>query len=206
MRFGMAIDVSRCIGCHTCSVVCKMSNNLPNEIWWNRVTTDGGASIDSARGTYPHDLERTYYPINCQQCSNPACVEVCPTGASAVREADGIVTIDAETCIGCASCITACPYNVRTLLDGDLTYSVEFAVGDADAPAHVTGTVTKCTGCANRLDRDEIPACMDLCPARARYWGDLDDPNSDVSKYIAGKEYVKLYEESGTQPNVFYVK
>jgi len=182
-----------------------MSNNLPNEIWWNRVQTDGGESIDSARGTYPDDLHLWYYPINCQHCSKPGCVDVCPTGATYQRD-DGIVAINAEDCIGCGSCITACPYDVRVLHDKELNYSVDFSVGDYDSPKHVAGTVSKCTGCANRIDRDEIPACMDLCPGRSRYWGDLDDPNSDVSKFLEGKDYELLLEDAGTEPNVYYVK
>lgn len=205
MKFGMAIDVKRCIGCHTCAVACKMSNNLPNEVWWNSIRTDGGTTIDTARGTYPNGLERTYYPVNCQHCDNPACVEVCPTGASFKRE-DGIVSINNDECIGCGSCITACPYDVRTLYAGDPSYSVDFPVGDWDAPAHKSGTVGKCTGCANRIDRDEAPACMLLCPARARHWGDLDDPNSDVSKYIASHTVERLLENAGTEPNVYYVR
>lgn len=206
MRFGMAIDISTCMGCHTCSVACKMSNNLPNEVWWTNVKTDGGEGMDTARGEYPGSLYRYYHPVSCQHCSKPACVEVCPTGASYVNEENGLVNITTEECIGCGSCITACPYNVRTLYDSELLYSVDFTVGEIDSPAHVEGTVGKCTGCANRLERDLAPACMNLCPGRARYWGDLDDPESDVSTFIKGKEYEKLLEASGTEPNVFYVK
>ena len=205
MKFGMAIDVTRCIGCHTCSVACKMSNNLPEEVWWNNVRTEGGDAPDTASGSYPGELSMNYWPVNCQHCANPACVDVCPTGASMKRE-DGIVTVDADTCIGCGSCIAACPYSVRTLYEQEPTFSMDFAVGDWDAPAHKQGTVGKCTGCANRVDRGEAPACMDLCPARARFWGDLDDPNSDVSKFLAGKQAVRLLEDAGTEPNVYYVK
>ncbi|WP_165247376.1 4Fe-4S dicluster domain-containing protein [Adlercreutzia sp. ZJ141] len=204
MRFGMAIDTSRCIGCHTCAVACKMSNNLPNDVWWNHIKTDGGKSIDTARGTYPDNLYQVYYPINCQHCSKPVCVSVCPTGASIQRE-DGIVVVDSEKCIGCGSCVTACPYDVRVLYEEELNYSVDFAVGDSDAPKHVSGVMGKCNGCAHRVDRGEAPACMELCPARARYWGDLDDPESDVSKYLEGKKTERLFESEGTEPNVFYV-
>lgn len=205
MRYGFAIDLRSCMGCHTCTISCKQANNLPNGVFWNNVRTDGGDAKDAARGTYPNDLHMVTYPVNCQQCSSPACVEVCPTGASMKRE-DGLVVIDNETCIGCGSCITACPYDVRTLLEDEPMYSVGFPVGDWDAKQHVARTVTKCTGCAHRIDRGEIPACMELCPGRARYWGDLDDPNSDVSKFLEGKEFEQLLTESGTEPNVFYAK
>ncbi len=205
MKFGMAIDISTCIGCHTCAVACKMSNNLPNGYWWNNIKTDGGESTDTARGTYPDDLHMVFYPTNCQHCSNPACVTVCPTGASFQRE-DGIVNIDSEACIGCGTCLTACPYDVRTLYESELAWSVDFAVGDYDAPEHKTGVMTKCTACSNRIDRDEKPACMELCPGRARYWGDLDDPNSEVSVFLKGKTTERLLESAGTEPNVYFVK
>lgn len=205
MRYGMAIDLTKCMGCHTCAVACKQANNLPNGVWWNKIHTDGGEALDTARGTYPNDLHRAYYPVNCQHCSNPACVEVCPTGASHVLE-NGFVEVNADECIGCASCIEACPYGVRTLYEDALEYSVGFPVGDPDAPDHVVSTVAKCTGCVNRIERDAVPACMDLCPGRARFWGDLDDPESDVSKLIATREYERLLEDAGTEPNVYYLK
>lgn len=203
-RYGMAIEVNKCVACHTCSVACKANNNLPVDIWWNRVETDGGAYMDTAKGEYPNSLSRTYYPINCQQCSNPACVDACPTGASYVRE-DGLIQITAEECIGCNACQQACPYDVRTLYAPELEYYVEHALGDYDAPTHVAGTMSKCTGCSNRIDRGSMPACMEFCPVRCRHWGDLDDPESDISKFLEGREYVRLMEEEGTEPNVYYV-
>lgn len=203
MHCGMAIDTKLCFGCTACAVACKSNNNLPNGVWWNRVETDGGAYPDTARGTYPN-VEMAHYPVNCQHCANPACVEVCPTGASYQRE-DGIVATDATLCIGCGSCIQACPYNVRTLNEPTPSFAVDFALGDYDAPKHLGDTVEKCTFCANRIDRGEMPACMELCPARARYWGDLDDPDSDVSRAIAGRQTMRLHEDKGTEPSVFYL-
>lgn len=203
MRYGMAIDTKLCFGCTACAVACKSNNNLPDGVWWNRVETDGGAYMDTARGTYPN-LEMSHYPIGCQHCANPACVAVCPTGASYQRE-DGIVAVDAEKCIGCESCIQACPFDVRTLNAATPSFAVDFALGDYDAPQHVGNTVEKCTFCANRIDRGEMPACMELCPGRARHWGDLDDPDSDVSRAIAGRKTMRLQEDKGTEPSVYYL-
>lgn len=205
MRYGMAIDMKRCIGCHTCSVACKMANNLPTGVWWNNVITEGGPFQDTAAGEYPN-CTMEYVPMQCQHCENAACAAVCPTGATQVRE-DGIVWIDNELCIGCESCMSACPYEgVRTLIKTEPAYYIDVVVGEVDAPAHKAGTVEKCTFCKNLIDRGEVPACMQLCPGRARFWGDLDDPESEVSKYIASHDTVFLQEEAGTAPKAYYVR
>lgn len=202
-RYGMAVDLSRCIGCLTCSVACKVSNNLPKDIWWNVVHTDGGEAYDTSRGTYGGEMTMKWYPTNCMHCTNAACVEVCPTGATAKRE-DGIVTVDASLCIGCESCIKACPYDVRRLIEQEPEYYIEHAVGDVSAPQHVANTVGKCDFCSGRLDRGDVPACMELCPGRARYWGDLDDSESEISKVLEGRTVEILHEEAGTEPQFFY--
>lgn len=204
-RYGMVIDLKYCISCHACSVACKSNNNLPNGVWYSNVRTDGGAYMDTARGEYPKSLYRMHYPVNCQHCAKPGCVDVCPTGASYVRE-DGIVGIKQADCIGCKACVTACPYDVRTYIEEEPGYVVDFPLGDWDAPKHVAGTVEKCTFCSNRIDRGEVPACMELCPGRARFWGDFDDPESEVSKLIATRPYEQLLVEAGTEPRVYYLK
>ena len=146
-------------------------------------------------------------PVQCQHCEQPACLDVCPTGATSKDEETGIVSVDSEACIGCESCIKACPYEgVRTLIPNDAGYYLDVVVGEVDAPAHKAMTVEKCTFCKNLIDRGEPPACMQLCPGRARHWGDLDDPNSDVSKAIEGREYEFLNEAEGTKPSVYYLK
>ena len=152
-RYGFAIDTIRCVGCHTCSIACKIENNLPDDVIWNRVLTNGGASMDTASGTFPN-LSKEY---------------------------------------------------VRSFNWDEPTHSIGFAVGDTDAPEHQKHTVEKCTMCWHRLARGEEPTCVEACLAKARHWGDLDDPNSEISKLIASREYKQLLPEEGTKPSVYYL-
>lgn len=216
-QYGMAIDLNRCFGCQTCAVACKIANNMPVDTAFNIVYTKddndfshpgkavakGDFCYDNAGGTFPNSILQ-FFPLSCQHCSNPTCVEVCPTGASSKDEETGIVSINSDECIGCQSCIQACPYDVRVMLE-NVEHYLDIEVGEADAPPHLSGTVEKCTFCKNLIGRGEVPACMDLCPGRARYWGDLDDPESEVSKAIEGREVLKYKEDAGTEPNVFYL-
>lgn len=203
-RYGMAIDLSRCIGCNTCAVACKVSNNLPKDVWWNVVHTEGRDFADTSKGTYGGEMQLSWLPVNCMHCENAVCEEVCPTGATVKRD-DGIVTVDEETCIGCKSCMEACPYDVRRLIENEPEYYLELPIGDPAAKSHKGGTVEKCDFCAGRIDRGEKPARMELCPGRARYWGDLDDPESEVSQFLSGRNATVLLEEEGTSPSVYYV-
>lgn len=203
-RYGMAIDLSRCIGCNTCAVACKVSNNLPKDVWWNVVHTEGRDFADTSKGTCGGEMQLSWLPVNCMHCENAVCEEVCPTGATVKRD-DGIVTVDEETCIGCKSCMEACPYDVRRLIENEPEYYLELPIGDPAAKSHKGGTVEKCDFCAGRIDRGEKPACMELCPGRARYWGDLDDPESEVSQFLSGRNATVLLEEEGTSPSVYYV-
>lgn len=203
-RYVMAIDVKACVACHACTIACKSNNNLPNSIIWHHVYTDGGEYMDTATGTYPNDLHRAYYPVGCQHCSKPACVASCPTGATYIRD-DGIIATNPEECLGCDACVTACPYDARTLITEEPEYVVDFPLGDWDAPQHLVGAASKCTFCVNRIERGDVPACMDLCPGGARFWGDLDDPDSEISKVLAEREYIRLLEDAGTEPNCYYL-
>ena len=218
-RYGMAIDLNRCFGCQTCAAACKIANNLPKDVSFNVVYTRGamdsdefGTAVacgavanDTAVGEFPN-CSLSFLPMQCQHCVEPACLAVCPTGATTKDEETGIVSIDFELCIGCESCVKACPYEgVRTLIGDNPEYYLDVTVGEFDAPPHKAGTVEKCTFCKNLIDRGEEPACMQLCPGRARYWGDLDDPESDVAKAIEGREVKRLHEEAGTEPNVYYL-
>lgn len=205
-HFGMVIDTARCFGCQTCAVSCKVANNLPRGIIWNRVLTDGGDSVDSASGEYGVSLSMSYVPLACQHCENPACVKVCPVGATYKDPETGIVRQDYDKCIGCRMCMAACPYTgIRSFNWDEPSYSFDFAMGDADVPAHQKHVVEKCTFCYQRTSQGKSPACMELCPGRARYWGDLDDPESEVSKLIRDREYKQLLPEEGTKPSVYYL-
>ena len=204
MRYAMAIDLRRCVGCDTCSIACKVSNNLPKDMLWLKVNTVGGAGKDTASGTYPN-VAMSYLPVNCMHCTNAPCVPACPTKATTQRE-DGIVTVDSSLCIGCGACITACPYEgVRTLNEGEPEFYLDFELGHPTAPKHVANVVEKCNFCVGRLEQGEKPACMELCPGRARYFGDIDDPNSEISKLIASREVMRLQEDKGTEPNIYYL-
>lgn len=206
-RYGMAVDTARCVGCNTCAMACKVENNVPDLVWWNRAKTEGGDFTYTPEGTYPGDLHMMFYTWSCQHCDNPSCVEVCPTGASVKRD-DGIVTVDWETCIGCKSCMTACPYDgVRTYIEPDgPVYTLDFAVGDSSVPAHKPGVVEKCTFCSQRIDRGEKPACVDVCRYTARFFGDLDDPSSEISQILESRDYDQMYVEEGTSPNFYLLK
>lgn len=204
-RYGMAIDTKRCSACNNCAMTCKVENNLPEKVWWNNARTEGGEYRYTPGGTYPDGLKITFYTFACQNCNNPACVAACPTGATAKRE-DGIVTIDSDVCIGCNSCIAACPYEgVRTNI-GNPTWALDFPMGDQEAHKHREGTVGKCMFCAHRIDRGELPACIEICQSQARCFGDLDDPASDIAKLIASREYDQLLTEQGTEPCVYLLK
>ena len=204
-HYGMVIDTKRCVGCNACTTACKIANNVPEGIFWTRALTDGGDAPDTPKGTFPN-VQMRYITVGCQHCENPACTKVCPVGATYKDPETGIVRQDYDKCIGCRMCIAACPYTgVRSFNWQEPAYPMDFAVGDADAPAHQKHTVEKCTFCYQRQARGEVPACMDLCPARARFWGDLDDPDSDVSKLLREREYMQLLPEMGTKPSTYYL-
>lgn len=218
-HYGMAIDLRRCVGCQACAAACKVANNNPKDVAYNIVYTKtdydwdtlgtavfkGALANDNAGGVFP-DCTMFFLPMQCQHCELPACENVCPTGATSKDPETGIVSIESELCIGCQSCVNACPYEgVRTLVSNP-EYYLDVVVGEYDAPPHAAGTVEKCTFCKNLIDRGEEPACMQLCLGRARYWGDLDDPESEISKALEGRETVVLCESAGTKPSVYYLQ
>lgn len=205
MHYGMVIDTKRCIGCHSCSVACRFENNLPVGNWWNHVHTEGGEYPDTPAGEFP-DLKLSYLPVACQHCEDPACANACPVGATYKDPETGIVRQDYDKCIGCRICMTACPYHgVRTFNWEDLSYMVDETLGDKDVPAHQKHVVEKCTLCYHRVARGEEPSCISACPGRARFFGDLDDPNSEVSKLLRERSSERLLEDRGTNPSVYYL-
>ena len=203
-KLAIGINLRRCIGCNTCAVACKMQNNVPDGMLWNRVLTEGCERFDSAEGTYPN-LSRTYLPLACQHCENPACERVCPTGAT-YKDDKGRVEIDYDKCIGCRMCMAACPYNARTFNWNEPVRATGASYGDARVPERGRGVMEKCTLCKERTDEGDEPMCVRCCPADARIFGDLDDPDSAVSRLRRGQSAEVLLEEKGTRPQVFYVR
>ena len=203
MRYGMVIDLKRCSGCKTCSVVCKVANNIPNNIIWNRVLTEGGNAPDTAGGTWDNP-EMQHWPVACQHCENPACTKVCPVGATYKDPETGVVRQDYDKCIGCRMCMAACPYNARSFNWEEPVRDVDFNYGDAEVPVRPRGVAEKCTLCRERTDRGEEPMCVVCCPTHARTFGDLDDPASEVSKTVVERKAHVLLEEQGTRPQVYY--
>ena len=203
-KLAIGIDSHRCIGCNTCALACKMQNNVPDGMLWNRVLTEGCERFDSAEGTYPN-LSRTYLPLACQHCENPACERVCPTGAT-YKDDKGRVEIDYDKCIGCRMCMAACPYNARTFNWNEPVRATGASYGDARVPERARGVMEKCTLCKERTDEGDEPMCVRCCPADARIFGDLDDPDSAVSRLRREQSAEVLLEEKGTRPQVFYVR
>ena len=201
-KLAIAINPDRCIGCQTCANACKMQNNVPMGMLWNRVITEGCDTVNGAQGTYPN-LERHFLPLACQHCENPACQKVCPTGAT-YKDEQGRVEIDYDKCIGCRMCMAACPYNARTFNWAEPVRDPEFNYGDARVPVRGRGVMEKCTLCKERTDDGDAPMCVVCCPAKARVFGDLDDPNSEISRLKRERSVRILLEDKGTHPQVFY--
>lgn len=203
-RYVMLVDMTRCIGCHTCAIACKLGNNLPKSVKWNNVLTFGGSEIDTPHGTFPN-LEMRFLTLACQHCEDPGCVKACPAGATYKRD-DGIVMQDYDKCLGCRLCIMACPYlNVRTYNQETPGYDTNFPLGDENIRQQQKGTVSKCIFCYQRIDRGLIPNCVEVCPVHARFFGDIEDTDSEVYRLLNTRTSTRLLEGKGTRPSVYYL-
>ena len=225
-RWGMVIDLDKCTACQACTVACQAENNVPfagpdetgldRSKHWHDVVADV-----KEEGEYP-SLHVRFIPRPCMHCAEPPCVKVCQVGATYVDE-EGIVRMNYQRCIGCRYCTTACPYTVRYYN----WYAPEYPerYGDylnPNVPVRPVGVVEKCTFCIHRLEQAKqeaaaqgreltdadlvlLPACNQACPASARYFGDLDDPESTVSRLAHSPRAFCLLEDLGTEPKVYYL-
>lgn len=208
-RWGMVVDLDRCVGCQTCTIACKMENGLPPETLWRTVP-------DVEGGEFPY-VTRSFVPLTCMQCADPPCYDACPTTATKVRP-DGIVWIDNDLCIGCGSCVVACPYQARHLIPQATYY-----FGEPTAPERATydmsrvGICTKCQFCFHKFDQapdgivpgvdpEYTPSCASSCIGKVIEFGDLEDPESNVSRLIAAKgPGVRMLAHLQTNPSVTYL-
>jgi Fe-S-cluster-containing dehydrogenase component len=176
-NYGFAIDLRKCIGCHACTVACKAEHQIPLGVWRCWVKT-----VD--KGTYP-EAKRHFFPVLCNQCDDAPCARICPTRAL-YRRRDGIVDLDPDRCIGCRACMAACPYD-QLFIDPQ------------------TRTAEKCNFCANRVEMNLQPSCVIVCPTECRVFGDLDDPESELSKLIRTEPTMVRKPEKNTGAKVFYI-
>jgi tetrathionate reductase subunit B len=178
-RYAMVTDLTRCVGCEACTAACSAEWDVPPGHARTRVLPTGPV------GEFPR-LRAAFYVAQCNHCDRPPCVEACPSGAT-FQGPDGIVKIDPKLCIGCGYCIPACPYDARYLNP-------------------VTQKVDKCDFCAARLERGQLPACVTTCTAHAKFFGDLEDPNSEVYRLVYGRGAERIEsDEVKIGPNVYYL-
>ena len=224
-RWGMVIDLDKCVGCQACTIACKAENNIPHgspeeqksrrDIYWNKV-------IAVTSGKYPK-VNTELIPMPCMHCDQAPCVTVCPAKATYRRE-DGIIMQDFRRCIGCKYCIVACPYGARSFNSKEQEKKEyhrkdrppnRSVWGPWPVPTRTHGVVEKCTFCFHRIDqgmkegkkigKEVVPACVEDCPANARTFGDLEDTGSEVSQLLASRGWIRLREDLGTKCKVYYL-
>ncbi|MGE5673691.1 MAG: 4Fe-4S dicluster domain-containing protein [Mycobacterium leprae] len=197
-RLGMVIDLTTCLGCQACSAACSVQNETP---YWDgkfRTTVE-----DIERGSFP-DVTRTFFPHLCMHCEDAPCARVCPTGAT-FKNADGVVMIDYNKCMGCKACIEACPYGARYVYEKEHVKKAKEIFGEENQ--HRVPHVDKCNFCyEERTSQGDLPACAATCPASARVFGDLNDPKSAVAKLVNAGKAKPIGEHFGTKPKLFYIR
>lgn len=183
MQYAIVTECNRCVSCLTCTTACKVENEPPLGIYYTEILRIGPNPINEG-DTFPN-MEMYYLPMKCQHCLHPQCVDVCPTGASQKLD-DGTVQIEADLCIGCQSCMSACPYGVRSLNPE-------------------TNVVEKCTMCHQLIEEGGEPECVSSCTGQALHFGDIDDPESEVSQLVAaaGDKAYYLPNEGNDPVNVY---
>jgi Fe-S-cluster-containing dehydrogenase component len=213
VTFGYGINLSICVGCRKCAEACHHENNhdRPSQQSYIRVMEmeKGSVDLNKARANYDHpvpDPDHFYMPVQCQQCDNPACVTACPVEAT-WKEEDGLVVVDYNWCIGCRYCEAACPYHARRFNWKRPEISADDLnpdMGYLSSRIRPVGVIEKCTFCLHRTRRGQLPACLEACPAGARVFGNLQDPESEIRRVLANKRVFVLKEEVGTKPNFYY--
>ena len=217
-RYGMVIDTRRCVGCDACVAACKQENKTPPGVSYTIV-------LENGFGERPDDRP-LFMTKPCFQCEHPPCVPVCPVSATFKRKQDGIVVVDYDRCIGCRYCIVACPYQARFADFAENYPAVEEETPWAGVPSpeyaqfrkredgkSPEGNVRKCTFCLHLQDENgeydkaagRWPACAKTCTGKAIHFGDFNYPESEVSLLLAQRQAVRLKEELGTEPNVYYL-
>jgi Fe-S-cluster-containing dehydrogenase component len=206
-RWGMLINLDLCIGCEYCKRACCATNDVLANSPWNVVFSE--------KTTAGHAF---FLSRPCLHCQNAPCVEVCPVKATYHRE-DGLVVMDYDRCIGCRYCQVACPYDARQFNWEERTDENPYvpAWGDPEVERRPRGVIEKCTFCIHRIDaglakglvpgedREATPACVNICPVGARTFGNLQDPNSQVSQLIASNPTLRLRDDLGTDTSVYYI-
>jgi Fe-S-cluster-containing dehydrogenase component len=215
VEFAYGLDLSRCVGCRRCVYACVHENNQSRDpqIHWIRVLEMGkDDGIDFAESDIYYDPEEVpepesfYLPVACQQCRNPACVKVCPVKAT-WQEADGIVVIDPDWCLGCRCCMSACPYGARHFNWTEPTIAADEINPDTHVFGNLPrpkGVVEKCTFCIHRTRKGRYPACVEICPVGARKFGNLLDEDGEMRYLMREKRVFVLKEELNTKPRFYY--